>query len=256
MKILKILLIILSLKTYSQSTNLDYDFAIKGNIKEMTVAVFKAKKVGKEFKKEEKIADILFKKDRSGKLFKPDYIGSELWSQPQDVYNEHNQIIENRIYSEENRVIHRTKFIYDKNGMLVEEDFYNEPDTLSQVTFYEHKNNLLQKQVSKKLVNIKEYEFIKDSLKNYLYDDRNNLIKVITEGSWNVIYKYNKRDFLDEEYIEGQFGNPNTEIVRRFSYLKSDNKNWLIAYLEEFPYESKPVYYYLERQIKYEELKP
>ncbi|UUW10680.1 hypothetical protein NLG42_07660 [Flavobacterium plurextorum] len=253
MKILVVLLIALSVKTYSQSTNFEYDFALKGNVKEMTATLFKAVKVGKEFKTSEKIADFLFIKNRSGKLFQPDYMGSDLWSQPQDVYNEKNQIVENVIYSEESKVLHRTKFIYDEKGQLVEEKFYNEPDTLSQITHYEYKNNLLQKQVSKKLKDIQEYEYVKDSLKNYIYDDHGNLTKIITEGSWNVIYKYNSKGFLAEEYIEGQFGNPNEILVRRFHYLKTDDKNWISAYFEVFAYEEKPVYYYLERQIKYED---
>lgn len=246
------LLIGLCVKTYSQSNNFEYDFAIKGNVKEMIVAVSHATKVGKEFKTEEKIAYFSFVKNRSGKLFQPDYIGLDLWSQPQDVYNEKNQIVENVIYSQENKVIHRTKFIYDEKGMLIEEKFYNEPDILSQITHYEYKNNILQKQVSEKLADIEEPEFIKDLLKNYIYDNNNNLIKIITEGSWNVIYKYNTKGFLEEEYIEGEFGNPDKKLVRRFVYLKSDEKNWISAYLEVFAYDAKPIYYYLERQIKYE----
>jgi YD repeat-containing protein len=251
MKVLVLSLIVLCVKTYSQSTNFEYDFAIKGSVKEMTVTLFQATKVGKEFKTEKKIADFLFVKNRSGKLFQPDYIGSDLWSQPQDVYNEKNQIVGNVIYSQENKILHRTKFIYDEKGMLIEEKFYNEPDTLSQITHYEYKNKLLQKQVSKKLKDI-EPEFIKDSLINYIYDSNNNLVKIITEGSWNVIYKYNAKDFLQEEYIEGEFGNPDQKLVRRFSYLKSDEKNWTSAYLEVHVYDEKPIYYYLERQIKYE----
>lgn len=252
MKILVVLFIALSVKSYSQSTDLPYDFAIKGNIKEMNVALYNAKKVGKEFKTGDKVADFLFVKDRGGKLIQPDYLGSDLWSQPQDVYNEKNQVVENIIYSQDSKVIHRTKFIYDDKGMLIEERFYNEPDTLSQITRYEYKNNILQKQTSKQLKHINEYEFVKDSLKNYVYDANNNLVKIITEGSWNVIYKYNSKGFLDEEYIEGEFGNPEHKLVRRFFYSKSDEKNWTSAYLELFVYDAKPVYYFLERQIKYD----
>jgi len=252
MKILVVLLIALSVKTYSQATDWEYDFALKGNVKEMNVTLFKAVKAGKEFKTDKKIADFLFIKNRSGKLFQPDYIGSDLWSQPQNVYNQKNQIVENVIYSEESKVIHRTKFIYDEKGMLIEEKFYNEPDTLSQITHYEYKNNLLQKQVSKKLKDIKEYEYVKDSLKNYIYDDNGNLTKIVTEGSWNAIYKYNSKGFLIEDYIEGKFGNPNKELVRRFHYLKSDDKNWTSAYFEVFIDNEKPSYYYIERQIIYE----
>jgi hypothetical protein len=227
-------IMLLSFKSFAQINEFE---SIKGNPHSYHEIKYKAEKVKNEYIKTEKIDSALYVKDSNTIYNRKTIFPNEIWDSPQIKYSKSKKKIQEINYDENGKIINKTDFIYDKNDNLIEENFYNDFDSLKGHKKYEYSNNLKSK--------LKEYtvengKFTSNiySETTYQYDSKENLIQEIQiyEGEKNSItYKYNDHNLIVEHLRQLSFPNQDKEpkLYLKYVYKKYDTYNWTELFFEE-----------------------
>ncbi len=253
MKYILLIIGLFSVNSNSQTTS--FGDKINGKVKEYKETFFEAKKINNKYVKGKYLFDDTFEIDINNEFVKQSIFSPEKWDIPQNTYN-NNRKIETVNYYEDGKIINRTKFIYNSEGVLTEEQFYYASDTLISNTTYEYESSLIIKKITKNY-NYDEEKKINIDVVTYKYDLNRNLVSEFlkTENQEELTtYKYNDKNYLIETYSKSSFPIPNKKLklCKKIEYVKYDNYNWTEIFFEDgLCSDNKSKIFFVERIFKY-----
>lgn len=167
-------------------------------------------------------------------------------------YNENNQLIENKTYSEEGDLTGKTINLYNNEGNLIESNQYYEDklihkgkfnynDNIREINYYDEKGKLDLKQKNiyknKKLIENRSYDSDGNLtfLTKYIYDHSGNETEMISYNSLGninqkIVSKYNNDNLI----IESTDLYNDNETTKKYDYKLDSNKNWIQKIVFEF----------------------
>ena len=227
---------------------------INGQPKKYKETFFEANNVKNRYTKGKYLYDDIYVKDSNNIFIKQSIFAEDKMELSKDVYK--NKLkIETINYDESGKIVNKTKFKYNLQDIIIEEDFYYSSDTLISKTNFEYDNNLL---ILKTIIEYNLGSNGRISKVNYTYDLKNNLTSMYYVNDDQDIFDkfvYNNKNYLIEFYSKSSFPNRNQklQLCNKINYLEYDNFNWTKIFLEEgiCRDDGKSNIYYIERKFEY-----